>query len=110
MLVTLEQASKETRYSIITLMQFLTDKQISGERNGANSLIELDELKARRQKIKQPRVISQEDIEIVIHLFKTLKNNIASEISKDTGFTIGKIHIIIDKYLNESRRETKNYI
>lgn len=103
MLVTLEQAHKETRYSIGTLMQFLTDRQITGIKNGQNSLIDLDELKARRQTKKQNRIIPQEDKLLVINLFKTTKNNTASEISVKTGFTINKVNWIIDEYLNTKK-------
>lgn len=102
-LVTLEQAHKETRYSIGTLMQFLTDRQITGVKNGKNSLIDLDELKARRQTKKQNRIIPQEDKDVVINLFKTTKNNTASEISVKTGFTINKVNWILDEYLNAKK-------
>lgn len=102
-LVTLERANKETRYSIGTLMQFLTDRQITGIKNGQNSLIDLDELKARRQTKKQNRIIPQEDKDVVINLFKTTKNNTASEISVKTGFTINKVNWILDEYLNAKK-------
>lgn len=102
-LVTLERANKETRYSIGTLMQFLTDRQITGVKNGKNSLIDLDELKARRQTKKQNRIIPQEDKDVVINLFKTTKNNTASEISVKTGFTINKVNWILDEYLNAKK-------
>lgn len=103
MLVHIQEAIKQTNYCKQTILRLINTGAVQGYFNGNNSIVNIEQLKARKTSVKRgKKSYTYEQEQEVIKLFTTTKDNHTTTISRKTGVNIHSVNKILDKYIYET--------